>query len=264
MADTDNDFRPCICLMDRCVFCRVHLVDDQTAKHTCLVQGYVTKRDFGIHEVLFRAGSASSHLFALHRGLVKLTSLAPDGREQIIGLGIPGRLFGFQSMSDSRFRFSAESVSPVTVCTIKRDDMLRVLENSGAVSVGVVDLLNRELAEAHELICTLGHRTAEERVAWLLLFLRLAAEADGSETFPVWLSRREIAEFLGLTPETVSRFTAEFRRQGLIETQRGLLQILDSPGLEARATSAGMAPPRRESNATASPSPSWPKPTCKI
>lgn len=228
--------------MDRCVFCRVQLVDDHTARHTCLVQGFVSKRECGVHETLFRAGAASTHLYALHRGLVKLTSLAPSGHEQIIGLGIPGRLFGFHSMADSHFRYTAETVSPATVCTIKRDDMLRVLENTGDVSVGVVDLLNRELTEAQELICTLGHRTAEERVAWLLLFLRNAAEADGSDAFPMWLTRREIAEFLGLTPETVSRFTAEFRRLGLIDTTRGYMRILDTEGLEARAASISTAP----------------------
>ena len=89
------------------------------------------------------------------------------------------------------------------------------------------------------MIRVLGQKTAEERVAWFLLTLANATEPF--EMNPLWLSRQEIAELLGLTIETVSRLISEFRRAGLIDTPRGGVRILNLSHLQARANFAGCA-----------------------
>ncbi len=161
-----------------------------------------------------------------------------NGREQIIGLAAPGRLLGFQSLHSKSYCFTAETLSPVWVCKLRRNDMVQVLEQNPAVSLQIIDMLNRELSEAQALIRVLGQKTAEERVAWFLLTLT-NADTEPFEINPVWLSRREIAELLGLTIETVSRLISEFRRAGLIDTPRGGVRILNLPRLQARANLSG-------------------------
>lgn len=238
----DVDTNPCHLMLQNCVMRQVRrAIGEVVTEPTCMAHRLVKRRTYDAHEVLFREREASSHLFVLQYGLLKFTSLGPSGQEQIIGLGMPGRLFGFDSLLDKHYRYTAESISPVTVCAIKHSCMLNLLEHNTAVSVGVIELLNRELVEAHELIRVLGQKSAEERVAWLILFMRTAIVGDAPGSIPIQLSRKEISELLGLTPETVSRFTAEFRRQGLIDTSRGFIRILDLARLRAVADSTKAA-----------------------
>lgn len=230
----------CQCQIGQCLLCEAKLYGGLTAEQACSIRGLLVKHEYEPHEVLFREGDSSTHLFVLRQGLLKLTSMDMNGREQIIGLATPGRLLGFETVHDNTYCFTAETLSPATVCKLRHKDMLEVLTQNPAVSLQVIDVLNRELAEAQALIRVLGQKNAEERVAWFLLSLAAAVD-DPSELSPLRLTRREIAELLGLTIETVSRLMSEFRRAGLIETPRGGVRILNLPRLQARANFSGCA-----------------------
>jgi CRP/FNR family transcriptional regulator len=113
--------------------------------------------------------------------------------------------------------------------------MMQVLEQNPSVSLKLIDMLNQELTEAQALIRVLGQKTAEERVAWFLLTLAHADSRNTADMITIWLSRREMAEMLGLTIETVSRLISSFRREGLIDVSRRSMRILNLPRLQARA-----------------------------
>jgi CRP/FNR family transcriptional regulator len=230
----------CQCQVRQCLLCEAKLYRGLTPEQVCGIRGLLVQDEYQPHEVLFREGDPSTYLLVLRQGLLKLTSLGRDGREQIIGLAAPRRLLGLQSLHSKSYCFTAETLSPVSVCKLRRDDMLLVLEQNPTVSLQLIDLLNRELTEAQALIRVLGQKTAEERVAWFLLTLA-NADAEPFEMNPLWLSRQEIAELLGLTIETVSRLISEFRRAGLIDTPRGGVRILDLPHLQVRANFSGFA-----------------------
>lgn len=228
----------CQCQIGQCLLCEAKLYGGLTTEQACSIRGLLVKHEYKPHEVLFREGDPGTHLYVLRQGLLKLTTLGVDGREQIIGLAAPGHLLGFETIHGRTNCFTAETLSPVTVCKLRHADMLQVLSQNPSVSIRVIDMLNRELAEAQSLIRVLGQKNAEERVAWFLLSLATTC-TDPFETIPMWLSRREIAELLGLTIETVSRLMSEFRRAGLIETPRGCVRILNLPHLQARANFTG-------------------------
>lgn len=231
---------PCQCQTVECLLCEARLNGGLTAEQACDIRGLLVKHEYKPHEVLFREGNPSTHLFVLREGLLKLTSLGVNGREQIIGLATAGRLLGFHSIHSKTCCLTAVALTPVTVCKIRHNDMLQVLEQNPTVSMQFINMLNHELAEAQVLIRVLGQKTAEERVAWFLLSLATAGD-DPLETMPVRLSRREIAELLGLTIETVSRLISEFRRDGLIDTTRSSVRILNLQHLQARANFSGCA-----------------------
>lgn len=230
----------CQCQIRQCLLCEAKLYRGLTPEQVCGIRGLLIQDDCGPHEVLFREGDPSTHVFVLRQGLLKLTSLGMSGREQIIGLAVPGRLLGLQSIHGKSYCFTAETLSPISVCKLRRSDMLQVIEQNPAVSLQLIEMLNRELSEAQALIRVLGQKTAEERVAWFLLTLA-NADTEPFEINPLWLSRREIAELLGLTIETVSRLISEFRRAGLIDTPRGGVRILNLPRLQTRANFLGHA-----------------------
>lgn len=114
-----------------------------TPKQACGVRGLLSEHEYDPHEVLFREGDPSTHLFELRQGLVKLTTIGVDCREQTISLAVPGRLPGPETIQNKTYCFTAETLSPVKVCKLRHRDMLEVLAQNPAVSMQVIDMLNR-------------------------------------------------------------------------------------------------------------------------
>ena len=228
----------CVCQTDDCLLCEARLYDGLDSDQVCAIRGLLGKQTFEARQVVFRQGAASDWLYLIRSGQIKLTSCAPDGREQIIRIGVAGQMVGFDTVDDHLHTYSAETLTPVRVCTLRHRDMLRVLEQNPRVSRRLVDLLNQELAQAHLLIRVLGQKTSAEKVALFLLSLipePVDMDQAQAHELPLPLSRREIADMLGLTVETVSRSMSELRREQIVEAPRGRVRILDLKGLRAYA-----------------------------
>jgi len=229
----------CVCQADDCLLCEAQLYTGLDSDQVCLIRGLLGKQAFESRQVVFRQGDASDWLYVIRSGQIKLTSCGPDGHEQIIRIGVAGHMLGFNTVDDRHHSYSAETLTPVRVCTIRHRDMLRVMEQNPRVSRRLVDLLNQELAQAHLLIRVLGQKTSAEKVALFLLSL-VPEPADQARMheLPLPLSRQEIADMLGLTVETVSRLMSELKRKQIIEAPRGLLRILNLQDLRAYAGTA--------------------------
>jgi CRP/FNR family transcriptional regulator, anaerobic regulatory protein len=226
----------CFCQQEECVLCEARLYSELSSEQVCQVRGMLHKHQYGSHEILFREGDPSTHLYVLRDGQLKLTIPSASGREQIIGLGVQGHLLGFDTMDDPIYTYTAETLTPVLVCTIRLKDMLKVLQQNPKISMRVVEILNEELAQAQALIRVLGQKTSMEKVATFILSL-IPATKNGRipEQLSLPLSRQEIAELLGLTVETVSRLMSDLKREGVIEAPRGLVRILDINRLQSLA-----------------------------
>lgn len=153
-------------------------------------------------------------------GVVKLTKLMPDGRQQIVGLQFApdflGRPFAHQNA------VSAESATQVRLCSFPK----RVIEDIIARSPDMERKLHqqtlKELDEARDWMLTLGRKTAYEKVASFLLLVISHIDpeqqpTDGSVTIEIPLKRADIADFLGLTVETISRQLTHLRKRGIVE-----------------------------------------------
>lgn len=158
-------------------------------------------------------------------GVVKLSKLMSDGRQQIVGLQFApdflGRPFGESS------RVTAEAATDVAVCVFPRNALHDMMAESPGLEARMHKQALNELDEAREWMLTLGRRTALEKVASFLV--QIALHADPAKTPPplkpatitVPLSRADIADFLGLTIETVSRQFGKLRETGVIENVSG-------------------------------------------
>jgi len=226
----------CLCHADDCLLCEAHLIEGLTNEQACDIQGLLSRRNLKPQEILFHQGEESEWLYVVRGGQLKLSINESDGREQIMRIAVAGQLIGYDTIDDLHHPYSATALTPARLCGIRHRDMLRVLDQNLEVSKRMVQLLNEELSQAQALIHILGQKSSAEKIALFLLSLVPQQNHDGDDV-EMPLSRREMADMLGLTEETVSRLMAELKRAGIIEAPRGHIRILNRKGLSTYAGS---------------------------
>lgn len=221
----------CSCEVNACALCEDRLYPGLSKEQICQIRERLIRELYEPREVLFREGDPATYLFALRSGQLKLTSSLPDGRQQILRIAVAGQLLGIETFKVHRYPFTAEALTDVVACKISHDDLRKIIETNPAISMRVIETLSHELDQAEMLIRDLGLKTALEKVSSFLLSL-VPLRGDANGDLPLRLSRREIAEMLGLTEETVSRVMADFARKKIIGSGRGFIRILDRKWLE--------------------------------
>jgi CRP/FNR family transcriptional regulator, anaerobic regulatory protein len=187
------------------------------------------------HEALFTAGQVASSVHNLTAGVARLYKLLPDGRRQVIGFALPGDFLGL-APSD-RYGFSADAIDSVSVCRLSREAFTHFIAQRPHFLMRINEFAARELMLAQEQMLLLGRRTAEEKVAAFLVGWRgrLAHIGDDRQTIGLPMSRQDIADYLGLTIETVSRTLTRFEREEMLAIVAGGVRLLDSTRAEAMA-----------------------------
>lgn len=169
-------------------------------------------------------------------GVVKLSKTLEDGRQQIVGLQFAPDFVGRLQAGESPM--TAEAASDVEVCRVPRAMLERLVEQSPTLRKRLLEQALRELDEARDWMVTLGRKTAAEKVASLLLLiaLHLDPEQKGEKRlFDLPMSRLDIADFLGLTIETVSRQMTKLKADGIITiTANRHIEVLSLTRLKAR------------------------------
>lgn len=185
-------------------------------------------------------GEAESidHYSNVLSGVVKLTKTLPDGRQQIVGLQFAPDFLGRPFRTESAV--TAEAATDVVLCSFPRRSLERMIADQPGLEHRLLEQTLKELDQAREWMVTLGRRTAIEKVASFLLMIARnidpEAEETSSATFDLPLSRAEIADFLGLTIETVSRQLTRLRADGVIRIEQSRHITIDSLArLAARA-----------------------------
>lgn len=182
-----------------------------------------------IHE-----GDAAENLFNVVSGAVKLYKLLPDGRRQMTGFLFSGDFLGI-ALNDI-YVYTAEALTPVRLCRFPRRRLEGLLSVIPSLEHELLGEATTELVAAQEQMLLLGRKTARERVASFLLMLAKRARDHGRPANPIDLpmSRADIADYLGLTTETVSRTITLLRQSKAISAaSRGEIEILNQSALEA-------------------------------
>ncbi len=143
-------------------------------------------------------------------GAVRTHKVLSDGRRQITGFHLPGDLFGFEP--GEAHRHGAEALSGTRVLIFKRRQVERIATRRAEVACQLWSLATRSLRQAQDHMLLLGRRSAQERVAAFLLDVDL--RLGGTGTFDLPMTRRDIADYLGLTIETVSRTITQLEAEG--------------------------------------------------
>lgn len=185
-------------------------------------------------ETLFREGDPATRVFTLTRGALKLYKLLPDGRRHIVGFMYPGEFLGISI--DDEHAFTAEMIEDSKLCSFSRGRFASFLAEHSAMEHELYRMAAHELSSAQQQLVLLGRKTATERLASFLLLLAERAEQvrrQKNDIVYLPMGRADIADYLGLTKETVSRIFSTFRAARLIRLRAlNEVEILDRPTLE--------------------------------
>ncbi len=190
-----------------------------------------------VGQTFIEEGDAATYFYDINRGDVRVFKSLPDGRRQITGFTGVGHFLGLAV--GGRYAFTAEAMNDVELCQFDRVAIKTVFDAFPALERRLLDVATHELVVAQEQMMLLGRKTALERV---VSFLLRWAEAKGHDrrgpvTMALPMSRMDLADYLGLTIETVSRSLSQLKRDGLVQfsdanavtlLQRGRLRMIDA------------------------------------
>jgi CRP/FNR family transcriptional regulator, nitrogen fixation regulation protein len=179
---------------------------------------------------IFGEAEPAEYVYQVVDGAVRSYKLLSDGRRQINAFHLAGDIFGLET--DGVHRFTAEAIVETTVRLVKRVSLAHVAEQDTTVARDLLNMTASNLRHAEDHMLLLGRKTSLERVAAFLLEMDSRLTAAGVMALP--MCRRDIADYLGLTLETVSRALSVLQDKGVLgflgQTQRQIV-LLDRPKL---------------------------------
>ncbi|MBO0345409.1 helix-turn-helix domain-containing protein [Roseibium sp. CAU 1637] len=184
-----------------------------------------TRRAFAAHEVVYYEGDPVKRLFQLSEGSLMLYKLLPDGRRQVVEVLQAGDIFGLAEGSE--YDCTAETLTKTSVYEID----LKKVESSVGLQQQLTKCLIGQMNALHEHAMLLGRKSATERVASFFMYLipnrggpgcvgpDPEVEGDGCD-LELHMTRQEIADYLGLTIETVSRVISDLKKRQVIRLEK--------------------------------------------
>ncbi|MCK4711135.1 MAG: fumarate/nitrate reduction transcriptional regulator Fnr, partial [Gammaproteobacteria bacterium] len=185
-------------------------------------------------EYLFRQGDSFHSLYAICSGAVKVYSISNDGSEQISGFLFSGDLTGMDAISTEQHHSCAMALETTSYCEIPFVQLEELAGKLPSLQHQLLKLMSKEIVSEEDLLMQLGKKTADERLASMLLcFSSQFLERGFSATeFNLSMSRSDIGNYLGLAVETVSRIFTRFHEKGLINVEGKFIKINDIQALE--------------------------------
>ena len=218
-------------------------------------------RDLEPGETLISAGEPADQVFNIQSGVLRLTRTGTDGRRQVLSFLFRDNFVGLTATD--RYFFSVEAVTEARVACCSRRQLEERLARDPRAERAFVYMTFRVIEDILDMVYSLGQRTAIERLAVFLLYLRhwrrltehLADDGNPAlAEIRVPMSREDIADFLGLKKETVSRSFRELEDRGLIRRlDTHLIRVDDLPALRTLAGIWDFASPRRLGPAARTP-----------
>nr|WP_235972888.1 MULTISPECIES: helix-turn-helix domain-containing protein [unclassified Luteimonas] len=232
MADDGDAFHFC----STCAFsqaCMSQGMDKAALGELHMLVEHVGPLRAGDH--VFRVGDPFEAIAAVRAGTVKTYVIDPSGREHVLGFHFPGEVIGLDGIDGDTYPCNAVALDTVMLCRFSFPKISILAGRLPGLQQHLFRLLSRDIGRAALLS---GDWTADERLAAFLVMMsrRLAARGFSPDRFQLTMARTDIANYLRLAPETVSRVLKRFQADGLLRVDRRELEIADQPRLTALAT----------------------------
>jgi len=187
----------------------------------------IDRREYQKGDFLFQLGDAAERLWIVNEGSIKVFTYTQEGKEQILYLLSSGDFLGDLNLfKENAYPYYAAALEPTRLCTLSRENFQEILKDVPKINEKVLAYAYDRITNLEELVQTVTAKNVGQRIAKLLLhFLEhFGLERNGmlEITFPV--SREDMANYLGLTRETVSRQLSQFQSEGIID-MKGNRQI---------------------------------------
>ncbi|MEN4903610.1 helix-turn-helix domain-containing protein [Luteimonas sp. TWI1437] len=231
MADDGDEIRFC----STCAF-----------SSACLAEGYDKSDLRDLHvlvehvgpfregDYVFREGAPFNAIAAVRAGTIKTYVIDGNGREQVLGFFLPGEVIGLNAIHSARYPCNAVALDTVMLCRFSFPMMATLAGRMPGLQRHLFNLLSQDIGKASLLT---GNFSAEERLAAFLVTLsrRFAARGFSATRLRLMMPRTDIANYLRLAPETVSRVLRRMQDDGMLRVDRRDLEILQPVALEALA-----------------------------
>ncbi|WP_138417426.1 Crp/Fnr family transcriptional regulator [Aquibacillus sediminis] len=207
-----------------------HLEEDQMDEIMVTAQSVSYKKG----EMIYRAGEESDSLYIVNNGKIRIYRLSESGKEQLVRILNPGDFTGelalFNETTHESYAEAIEAMVDTGVCLIKRSDLQAFLLKYPSISLKILNEFSSRLDQSEKLTTQFATEKVETRIA---LFLAECLEQnDSSHTFELPMTKKNLASYLGTTPETISRKIHELEEQGYIKQKsHKKIEIIDLDGL---------------------------------
>ena len=180
-------------------------------------------------EHLFRTTDGFASVYAVRSGALKTYVVSDDGEEQVTGFYLPGEVLGMDGISTAHHVSNAKALETATVCEIPFSQLETLSQQIPSLQHHFFRLMSNEIRADRELHMLLGKKSADDRVASLLLSLSARHQRRGlsDHCFRLPMSRYDIANYLGMAVETVSRIFTRFQQQQWLRVTGRDIEILD-------------------------------------
>lgn len=201
---------------DDCKFCSIRLISVCSALEPdewASLEQLASDVTFVEKISLIREGDDSLWVYNVTSGIARLVRTLADGRRQIFGFAMPGDFLGV-SLSP-KWLFSVESVTPLNCCRFSRQSFCAFMDQKSHLLKKMHEFASHELSLARDHMMLLGRLTSEEKIAAFIWRMRkrwARVEGHAKSNVPLPMSRQDIADYLGLTIETVSRTISRLQR----------------------------------------------------
>lgn len=179
----------------------------------------IISRTYKKGEMIFFEGDISDKLYVINNGKVKVFKYTKEGKEQILYIVSSGDFLGDLSLlKKSEFKFNAEALEDVNICQLTKDDFDQVVKENPEISLKILEVLYERIFKLENLVQSLSTKDIETRISGLLLgLIKDFGEPEGDVVrLELPLSREDMANYIGVTRETISRKLNSMQEEGII------------------------------------------------
>ncbi|MDA8442443.1 MAG: Crp/Fnr family transcriptional regulator [Peptococcaceae bacterium] len=207
------------------------LMEDQLERLTQVI----IERQYRKNQIIFGEGDPGEALFFLKQGKVKLTKATADGREQILAFRSAGEVFAEVVLFDGgTYPATAEVIEDAKIGIIRNHDIEKIARENADIAVSLVKIMSRRLRQAQTALKDIALKDVYGKLASTLL--KLAAQYGKSECggtkIELNLTHQDLANMIGTSRESVNRVISEWRKEGILDVQRGDITILQAQKLK--------------------------------
>ena len=180
----------------------------------------ITRKTYKKGEVIFFEGDISDKLYVINHGKVKVYKYTKDGKEQILYITSDGDFLGDLSLlKKDEFKFNAEALEDVSMCQLTKDDFDNIVRENPEISLKILEVLYERIYKLENLIQNLSTKDIETRISGLLLgFIKDFGEPENNTIkLELPLTREDMANYIGVTRETISRKLNSMQEEGILE-----------------------------------------------
>lgn len=184
------------------------------------ISDIIITRKYRKGQVIFFEGDVEDKLYIVNQGKIKIYKYNREGREQILYILSEGDFIGDMSLlKKGNFQFNAEALEDTLICTIAKDDFDEIITRNPEITLKILEVLHDRLMNLENLIQNLSTKDIEIRIASMLLSFAgdFGVEDESGIIINLPLNREEMANYIGVTRETISRKLTSLQDEGVIE-----------------------------------------------